>query len=138
MSAVLRAQDLVCQQLHARIFSTYTGGAYRPEAPSRTGYEVPAERIWPGRTGAVRVFVLSPASRGERARLTDKTDQLVADTVAQISTLLEPSPGQVNAAFWLGAGIAREYLPAVCAAAGLLPCPEIALPERPDLGRADH
>src|SRR5262249_49692033 len=109
LSSVLRAEDLVYQQLHARIFSSYTAGAYRPLAPSLKGYEVDADRLWPGRTGRVRVFIVSPASAGERARLSDKDDQIAAAIVADISTLLEPSPEQVNAAFWLGARAGRDY-----------------------------
>jgi len=63
----------------------------------------------------------------------DPKDQAVAEAVAKIGTLLEPSENQVRAAFWLGTWIAREYLPGLCRAVGRDPCPEIQWPERPAL-----
>jgi predicted acylesterase/phospholipase RssA len=133
MSAALRADGLVYQQLHSRIFENYTGGGWNSDAPSVAGYSVSATAIWPQRKGTVRVFVLSPTSRGEIVRMGDAEDRAVAAAVAEISTLLEPSSNQVRAAFWLGTRTAREYLPALCQAAGLASCPDIQWPQRPAL-----
>jgi predicted acylesterase/phospholipase RssA len=130
LASILRAEDLIYQRLHARIFASYTGSAYQPSAPSRIGYEVDAGSLWPGRTGRVLVFIVSPTVSAERNRLS-KEDQEAAQMVADISTLFEPSPAQVNAAFWLGAYVARSYLPGICSAAGRSDCPTLAAPERP-------
>lgn len=130
LAAILRAEDLIYQRLHARIFSSYTGGAYVSGKPALTGYDVDAASLWPGRAGRVRVFIVSPTSTGERDRLA-KDDQEMAQTVADISTLFEPSPKQVDAAFWLGAHVARTYLPGICAAAGRSDCPAVPEPRKP-------
>jgi predicted acylesterase/phospholipase RssA len=130
LASILRAEDLIYQRLHARIFASYTGNAYQQTAPARNGYEVDAGSLWPGRTGRVRVFIVSPTSTAERKRLA-KEDQVLAGTVANISTLFEPSPAQVEAAFWLGAHVARAYLPGICAAAGRSDCPELAAARKP-------
>jgi hypothetical protein len=130
LASILRAEDLIYQRLHARIFASYTGNAYQPAAPVRNGYEVDAGSLWPGRTGRVRVFIMSPTSTAERKQLA-KEDQALAERVAGISTLFEPSPAQVDAAFWLGAHVARAYLPGICAAAGRSDCPELAPAQKP-------
>jgi predicted acylesterase/phospholipase RssA len=134
LASILRAEDLIYQRLHARIFASYTGSAYQPGAPARNGYEVEAGSLWPGRTGRVRVFIVSPTATAERDRL-PKEDQELAQTVADISTLFEPSSAQVDAAFWLGAYVARAYLPGICAAAGRPDCPTLAEPQKPQAVR---
>jgi predicted acylesterase/phospholipase RssA len=133
LAAILRAEDLIYQRLHARIFASYTGSAYLAGAPSLKGYDVDAGSLWPGRYGRVRVFILSPTSTAERDRL-PQDDQSVAQTVAGISTLFEPSRAQVDAAFWLGSYVARTYLPGICAAARRSDCPVLAEPQKPETG----
>jgi predicted acylesterase/phospholipase RssA len=138
MSAALRADGLVYQQLHSRIFKDYTNGGWNTDAPQVAGYSVSAAMIWPHREGSVRVFVLSPTSKGEIARMRDPGDRAVAEAVARIGTLVEPSENQVRAGFWLGTWIAREYLPALCQALRRDPCPQIQWPERPTLPQQDE
>ena len=130
LASILRAEDLVYQRLHERIFALYTGDAYKPREPmSRHGYELDAGKLWPGRTGRVRVFIVSPTSAAERNQLT-KDDRPLAQSVANISTLFEPSTTQVDAAFWLGAHVARTFLPEICASTRT-ECPALAALKRP-------
>lgn len=130
IAAALRADSFVYQGLQAHILDTYTRGAYNGTSSSLQGYSVPAASIWQGRSGIVRVFILRPTSQSERNRL-PQADQAIASSVASIGTLLEPSPEQARAAFWLGTRVAGEYLPAICAAVRPEPCNHVDLPEHP-------
>ncbi|MBV9155305.1 MAG: patatin-like phospholipase family protein [Acidobacteriaceae bacterium] len=126
----LRANDLVYKQLERRIYEHFLASAYDPRSPALSGYAVEAGSIWKGRSGSTRVFFLAPTSDGELKRLS-KAEKRIALSVRDISTLVEPSGDQVEAAFWLGTRIARAYLPGLCDAAGIKPCPNVNWPAAP-------
>lgn len=120
-----RAQAISYLELHERIFAQYLGGNYDrdrgdleqpfPIAPDRFGRPDDDE-------GMVQAFVLAPTSPGERHwfgdESGDKAGLRVVDEVARIPTLAELTPDQVARAFWVGAKLASEYIPRVCALIG--------------------
>jgi hypothetical protein len=136
LQMALRAQHSSYFAMHQWIYSFYTEGEYdrAGTSPLRQPYEVEAGRLWPdlpdalhGRT--VKVFVLSPASPAER-RHYDGHEDLI-DAVSEVETLRELRADEVDAAFWVGAHLARVYVEDICAAAGAKDCREVEIPEAP-------
>ena len=74
---------------------------------------VDAGILWPGREGKVRIIILAPTSSAEANLFAGAKNTAMVKTVREISTLDEPSPEQVNAAFQSGQMIAADYLPAI-------------------------
>ena len=131
----LRAQQTSYFAMHRWIYSFYTDGAYDRAGDGAVDqpFSVTADRLWPalpadlgGKT--VSVFVLSPASPLERDVYAGNEPLL--DAVSGLDTLRELSPGEVDAAFWVGARIVDAYLPELCPAAGI-DCAPVPLGEAP-------
>lgn len=128
----IRAQQVSYQALHKRIYELYTDGAYDRDSKERLVQPYTARRdiLREGAEGAFAVFVLSPISRAERWRFTGP-ERAVIERVAALETLRELDTDEVHAAFWAGARLAKDYLPDICAAAGVTPVPEVDLPGPP-------
>jgi hypothetical protein len=118
----LRAQQVSYFAMHRWIYSFYTDGAYDRAGSGQVEqpFEVPAGRLWPGlplelAERSVSLFIFSPSSPFERSRFAG--DEEMLDSVSGLDTLSELEADEVEAAFWVGAHLARSYLPELCAAA---------------------
>lgn len=118
----MRAQQTSYFAMHRWIYSFYTDGAYDRAANGalEQPFVTTAGRLWPDidpalRAESVSVFVLSPSSPAERKHYAGH--EALLDAVSGLETLKELDAGDVEAAFWVGATLAAEYLPALCAAA---------------------
>lgn len=118
----LRAQQTSYFAMHRWIYSFYTDGEYDRAANGELEqpFVTTAGRLWPELGPALReervsIFVLSPSSPAEREHYAGFED--VLDAVSGLETLKELDAGEVEAAFWVGARLAADYLPAICAAA---------------------
>lgn len=123
LDASSKALEAQFVSLHERIYEFYTAEdpSHRYDRnstqPLRQPYRTAAARLWPGRDGAVAIFILSPTSPAERARFAARPK--IIEGVARLSTLRELSPREVDAAFWAGASLAVAYLDQLCVAAGM-------------------
>jgi predicted acylesterase/phospholipase RssA len=124
LQMALRAQQTSYFAMHRWIYSFYTDGAFDRAANGgiEQPFETTAGRLWPELPAArhdeiVRVFVLSPSSPAERQRFAGH--EALLDRVSALETLRELSRAEVEAAFWVGARLAADYLPQICRAAGI-------------------
>jgi len=132
----VRAQQAAYFSMHRWIYSFYTDGNFDREGNGtlEQPFDVAAGRLWPGLPDAlaarrVRVFVFSPSSPSERRRFAGY--EAAIDAVADLDTLKELGPDEVDSAFWAGATIAAAYLPGLCA--GASPgCRDVAVAAPPD------
>lgn len=130
-----RAQQMSYFAMHQWIYSFYTDGAYARDGDTALvqPFVVTAGRLWPelppGLHGRpVNVFVMSPATEGERSRFAGDED--ILDAVSGLDTLKELTPAEADAAFWVGAKLVETYLPELCAAAGI-DCRDVELGAAP-------
>ena len=131
------AQQTSYFAMHRWIYSFYTDGRYdrAADGPIDQPFEVNAGRLWPGLPAVVRdtivnVFVLSPSSPAERHIYNG--NEALLDAVSELDTLKELSPGEVDAAFWIGARLAEAYIPELCAAARIQ-CAPVRLYSPPEI-----
>ena len=79
--------------------------------------------MWPGApSGPLQVFALSPTSCAEQCELTTFRERAPVGKVARLDTLEELESEEVEAAFWVGAHHAWQYLPKICDAVGTSGC----------------
>jgi predicted acylesterase/phospholipase RssA len=129
----VQAPDLTSRALHEILYRTYSNGRYDRAAdmPPEQPFRVERATLWPGvhAGGEVAVFFLAPTSPAERRRFNAGRDRERLAAVAAFRTLQELEPAQVDAAFWAGAALARDYLPdirrALGNAAGDMPLPPV-------------
>jgi hypothetical protein len=137
----IRAQQTSYFAMHRWIYSFYTDGAYDREADglAEQPFSVSAGRLWPELPAplageAVQVFVLSASSPAERTRFNG--NEALLDAVSDLDTLKELAPDEVDAAFWIGARLALDYLPGICIAA-TADCSDVSLPDAPSVPGAN-
>jgi predicted acylesterase/phospholipase RssA len=136
LNAGSHALEAQFASLHERIYDFYTAedptNPYNrnSQVPLRQPYRSAADRLWPGRTGQVKMFILSPTSPAERWRFSDHSKLI--EVVARLSTLNELSHREVDAAFWAGAKLASDSLPQLCAAVGIEGHCLATLPDPPE------
>src|SRR6185436_15955833 len=97
--------ELTSRVLHGVLYRDYSAGAYRRDAgaPSLQPFLVERRSIWPqADPGPVPVFILAPTSPAERGRFAEGTEKNRIAQVANISTLHELEPAEIDAAFWAG------------------------------------
>jgi predicted acylesterase/phospholipase RssA len=135
LNAGSHALEAQFASIHERIYDFYTAedptNRYdrNSSVPLRQPYLSAADRLWPGRTGKVKIFILSPTSPAERWRFSNHSKLIEA--VAHLNTLNELSHREVDAAFWAGAKLASDSLPQLCAAAGIEGYCSVTLPDPP-------
>lgn len=127
----VQAPDLTSRALHQILYRAYSNGAYDRTAGTLPAQPYRPERaaLWPGsEAGSVAVFILAPTAPAERGRFAPDIEQDRVAMVATLNTLQELEPGQVDAAFWAGAALARAYVGAIRTALGQPPAPLPPLP----------
>ena len=135
MQMALHSTAVTYKSLHTRLFDIYSGGVYgRPsqdpknEAEKIAAYMVPAGRVWRWTDDKARIHVLflRPTAPAERWRF-HGDDEARVQTVANLETLKELSPAEIDDTIHVGAKLASDYLPEICRAAGLTAtaCPSV-------------
>jgi predicted acylesterase/phospholipase RssA len=135
LQMAMHSTNVTYQSLHARLFDIYSDGAYghplqdpKNEAEKIAAYMVPAGRVWrwTDDKAKVNVLLLRPTAQAERWRF-HGDDEARVQAVANLETLKELSPTEIDDTFYVGAKLASDYLPKICGDAGLTSCPTVDL-----------
>ena len=129
-----QAEEITYSELHERIFAAYTGQQYSRnlDSPPDQPFFVSSNTVRAGGDPfLIKLFVLAPTSTAERSKFKEFGELI--RRVENLSTLNELSREEVEAAFWVGARLAYDYLPSLCQAIAPATCRPVSPPVQPKL-----